>query len=60
MTHGVNVAVGISILEADVRIICIHIFSNVASINFLILQLLFINICYDRPSDEKKSDQTFR
>jgi len=54
MKHGVNVAVGISILEADVRIICIHIFSNVASINFLILQLLFINICYDRPSDEKK------
>ena len=26
MKHGVNIAIGISIHECDVRIICIHIF----------------------------------
>jgi hypothetical protein len=30
-----------SILESDIRVICIHI--------FLILQLLFINVATDRP-----------
>jgi hypothetical protein len=34
MKHGVNVAVEISILKLDVRIICMHIFSNVANVNF--------------------------
>ena len=51
--HHVNVVVGISILESDVRIICIHI--------FLILQALISNIVTiiyqycDGSYDEKKS-----
>jgi len=50
--HGVNVAVGISIPESDVRITCIHIF-------FLVLQALNSDVatiicqCCDGPSDEK-------
>lgn len=50
--HGVNVAVGISIPEPDVRITCIHIF-------FLVLQALNSDVatiicqCCDGPSDEK-------
>ena len=32
--YGVNDAVAISILKSDIRIICIHICSNVASVDF--------------------------
>lgn len=57
--YDVNVAVGTSIFESDVRIICIHTFLMLQEL-ILMLQLLFINVATDRPMKKFRSDAHYR